>query len=626
MVSDNKSLPAGLGRLGVFVVLVSIAGAAVLAHEWNQLSAAPLNAWALVLAILTVVSGRFIIKVPGQPATVTVSEVFIFSSVLLFGPAPATITVALDGLWTSVSQEQRRIYRALFNIAEPAISTFVAGTIFFWIARTGPFWGQPPSTASLTLAAIAMSATYFLLNSVLQATAVALESGAGLWTIWRPHALYLGLNYYAAGSLATLAVKNAYGFDLDIIGLVGPLLFLSYGAYKAAASRIDDAHRHIGEVEHLYGATVEMMAIAVDAKDQVTHGHIRRVQRHTVAVAKTLGVTDERELKALEAASLLHDIGKLAVPDYVLNKPGALTHAEFETMKLHASVGASILSTVDFPYPIVPIVRHHHEQWCGKGYPDGLAGEAIPLGARILSVVDCLDAVTSDRPYRRKMTDEEAFGILRSRSGVMYDPRVVEAFIALVPELRRADREAEANMAQGPIIEPVHGGSVDRLPGSSASPLGKERQLDRVESIILTGLRGLSPRAEACFFVHAEDANSLSAVRATPGLRDETAVLRVPVGEGLAAWVASNRYSIVNSNADLDLGAPAARRLGLSACAAVPVFALGKLVGVLSVYLPEGQKFSDDDVSTVGLVAQDIGSALVQDERQRRAPVLITAS
>src|SRR4029077_851157 len=193
-----------------------------------------------------------------------------------------------------------------------------------------------------------------------------------------------------------------------------------------AASRIQDSLRHIGEVEHLYRAAVETLAIAVDAKDQVTHGHIRRVQRHTIALARAIGISNDIELKALEAASLLHDVGKLAVPDYVLNKPGALSHAEFEQIKLHAAKGAEILTAVEFPYPVVPIVRSHHEFWNGQGYPDGLSGESIPIGARILTVVDCCDAVTSDRPYRRKMTDAEATEILRSRSGTMYDPRIVQ--------------------------------------------------------------------------------------------------------------------------------------------------------------------------------------------------------
>src|SRR4029450_7942592 len=131
-----------------------------------------------------------------------------------------------------------------------------------------------------------------------------------------------------------------------------------------------------------------------------------------------------------EAASLLHDMGKLAVPEDILNKPGKLTPAEFEKMKLHASVGADILSAIEFPYPVVPIVRHHHENWDGSGYPDGLTGAEIPLGARILSVVDCFDALASGRPYRRRMTEAEALTIIADRRGQMYDPVVVDAFMA----------------------------------------------------------------------------------------------------------------------------------------------------------------------------------------------------
>ena len=154
----------------------------------------------------------------------------------------------------------------------------------------------------------------------------------------------------------------------------------------------------INAIERVHMSTIQAFAMAIDAKDQVTHGHIRRVQQYTMETARALGVSDEKQLRAIEAAALLHDTGKLAVPEYILNKPGPLTPAEFEKMKEHAAVGANILKSIDFPYPVEPIVRHHHENWDGRGYPDGLQGQEIPLGARILSVVDCYDALTSDRP------------------------------------------------------------------------------------------------------------------------------------------------------------------------------------------------------------------------------------
>ncbi len=182
--------------------------------------------------------------------------------------------------------------------------------------------------------------------------------------------------------------------------------------------------------------------MAIDAKDDVTHSHVRRVQAYAVGMARALGFTDESTLKAIEAAALLHDTGKLAVPEHILNKPGKLTPSEFEKMKLHVDVGADILSLVDFPYPVVPIVRCHHENWDGTGYPRGVKGEAIPIGARILSVVDCFDALTSDRPYRRAMTEEAALGILRERSGKMYDPAVVDMFIKVFRDIPVASHDA----------------------------------------------------------------------------------------------------------------------------------------------------------------------------------------
>ncbi len=209
--------------------------------------------------------------------------------------------------------------------------------------------------------------------------------------------------------------------------------------------RVEDAGLHLTELNRLYLSTIETLAMAIDAKDQVTHGHIRRVQTYATGLAREVGVKDERLLKAIEAAALLHDMGKLAVPEYILNKPGKLTPAEFDKMKLHASVGADILSAINFPYPVVPIVRHHHENWDGSGYPAGLRGTDIPIGARILSVVDCFDALTSDRPYRPRLTDVEALEILNQRRGTMYDPLVVDTFV------RVHDSIAPESTSSGPL-------------------------------------------------------------------------------------------------------------------------------------------------------------------------------
>src|SRR5581483_8025484 len=207
------------------------------------------------------------------------------------------------------------------------------------------------------------------------------------------------------------------------------------------------------------------------------HSHVRRVETYAVALANALGISDDATIKAIKAAALLHDTGKLAVPEHILNKPGGLTPSEFEQMKLHVDVGADILSLVNFPYPVVPIVRCHHENWDGSGYPRGVVGADIPIGARILSVVDCFDALTSDRPYRRRMTDEAALAILRERRGRMYDPHVVDTFITIyrdvelgeaeTPEqrdvMRQIGKSRQAAVAPEPVAAPGEAASRDVL-------------------------------------------------------------------------------------------------------------------------------------------------------------------
>jgi signal transduction histidine kinase/CheY-like chemotaxis protein len=232
-----------------FVTAVTVVGAIVLASAFMQVRAVPLNPYAILLAALTMAGSRFTIKVPGRPATVSVSEVFVFASVLLFGPGPATLAVALDGLLISLTHQNRRVYRLLFNIAEPAIATWCAGSVFFAIAHLDALRG---GGSALLLATIGMSLVFFVLNSGLTALAVAVENGWSAYDVWSRHAVPLAINYYSAAAVASLAIANGRGVDFQVVGLVVPLLVLSYAAYLQASRRIDEAHRHVDEVERLY--------------------------------------------------------------------------------------------------------------------------------------------------------------------------------------------------------------------------------------------------------------------------------------------------------------------------------------------------------------------------------------
>jgi signal transduction histidine kinase/CheY-like chemotaxis protein len=234
------------------VTAVAAWGAVVLARAAVAVHDTHFTIYFVPLVLLTIVSGRFAIEVPGRPATVSLSEVFVFTTLLLFGPAAATLTVALDGVWMSFMQKDRRVYRALFNVTEPAISVWLAGHVFFAIARIAPLARPHEGKPALLLATIGMTLVFFLLNSGLTALAVWLENGGSAWQVWSRDALHLAINYYAAASLATLAAANASGLDVQVVGLVVPLFILSYVAYKEAASRLDEAKRHVEEVERLY--------------------------------------------------------------------------------------------------------------------------------------------------------------------------------------------------------------------------------------------------------------------------------------------------------------------------------------------------------------------------------------
>ena len=254
---------------------------------------------------------------------------------------------------------------------------------------------------------------YFMLNTWLMATVVAFAEGRSPLEVWRHNFLWLFLSFLSGASVSILLLSVSREMNLMSLAVILPLLVVSYLTYHTSMARVEDANRHLDQLNHLYLTTIETLAMAIDAKDQVTHGHIRRVQEQSVCLAREMGVKDEQLIKAIAAASLLHDLGKLAIPEAILNKPGKLTTSEFEVMKTHTSVGADILAAIEFPYPVVPIARHHHEHWDGSGYPDDLSSTEIPIGARILSVVDCFDALTSDRPYRSRLTDDEAVAILQ---------------------------------------------------------------------------------------------------------------------------------------------------------------------------------------------------------------------
>ena len=586
-----------IGR--AYIGAIPLLGIALVGWALRETFSAPPSSGWFVLTAATALIGAYTVKIPGLVVRLSLSEPTVFLSTLLYGPAAGTLTAAVDALVMSLRlvPRLRTPHRVLFNVGALAASVLPAALIFFRLSGLdprGPVYG-PVETFVGPLYAFAL--VVFFLNSWIVAIALAVERSSSAVSIWARQFPWLSANYLASASIAAILVVFSQAIDFGLVALLLPLLVVSFLAFRTTLGRLDDANTHLSEVNRLYLSTIETLAMAIDAKDQVTHGHIRRVQRFAVGLARSLGVNEERQLRAIEAAALLHDMGKLAIPEFILNKPGKLTAREFSVMKTHAAVGADLLSSIQFPYPVVPIVRHHHENWDGTGYPDGIKGSDIPIGARILSVVDCYDALTSDRPYRPAMSAEDALAILSQRRGKMYDPLVVDTFVKDhaslcegaelhdIPALILANQsEGQMAIQSAPTDHTPHTAPLESLRLlATLAPFPDGPPLTSVCRQLVADLRSIASFDTAAIYILDDTSSDAEAVFVDGSAATNIAGTSVPIAERLTGWVAAHRTAVWNSDAVLDL-ASTAKNMSLTVGSSLPLCYGDTLIGVLSLY------------------------------------------
>jgi putative nucleotidyltransferase with HDIG domain len=600
-----------------YLAAVILVGLLVVGRSLRELGDQPPGIEWLILASMTVLAGCFTIKLPSLPANLSVSETFVFTSVLMFGSAAGTVTVVLDALVISFWQKTARSTssRLLFNATAPAIAIRAAGDAFFIASGATPGNITGSDIHRIALPVFGLALLYFVFNSLLIAGAMATDRGSAAIRMWRRNLPAVSVNYFVGSCIAMFVAAYAAELNLAVLGIIVPILLISYYTFRTSMGRLEDANRHVRHINELYLSTIEALAMAVDAKDQITHGHIRRVQVYATQLAERLGVTDEQQLRAIEAAALLHDMGKLAIPEYILNKPGKLTTAEFEKMKRHADIGADLLSSISFPYPVVPIVRHHHENWNGAGYPSGLSGHDIPLGARILSVVDCFDALTSDRPYRPRMSDEDSFAILRERSGRMYDPLVVDTFIAVFPEISplaiQAGLQARSFM---PTLSGTSGvNPLERIRTNAeqttlleecALALKHATTRRQATEIAAQFLAMLTPAKVCALFEYRADEDVLVCVQSAGDTRVALTGLAIKNGERTTGWAVAHDTVMANSPAALDLMERATMfEPPLKSALVAPLKDGATIFGALAAYSASTETFSEDHQYAIERIA-----------------------
>ncbi len=594
---------------------------------------------ALVASVLKV-------HLPGIKATMSANFLFILVGLLDLSYSETLLMGCLGGLVQTLwrAKPRPRPIQWLFNLANLALSISAAELVFHSKVAAGVGFRWP-----LLMAAAAT--TYFAFNTISVAGIIAMTEGRNPVHVWKECYLW-AFPYYLLGALIACgvsAINRLVGWQFGLLAF--PIVYWIYRSYQTYLSRLAAQKKHAEEIAALHLRTIEALSLAIEAKDHTTHDHLRRVQTYAVEIAKDLGLDDDL-LHAIRAASMLHDIGKLAVPENILSKPGRLTPEEFEKMKIHPIVGSEILDRVEFPYPVVPIVRSHHERWDGSGYPDGLKREAIPIGARILSAVDCFDALASERPYRRALSPEEAMKTLTAEKGRSFDPRVVEVMErryvelemmvnAMEVERRRMDFAPKVDRPVAPssgfaevpneaevratsfITSIISARQEAQLLFELAQTLGNSLSLKETLSVVAVRLKEMIPHDSIVFFVCQDGVLIPEYVHGVD--YDLFTSLRIPLGQGLSGWVARNEKPITNGNPAAEtfhLGA-SSRTTTLQSAVCVPLRGRNAVAGVLTLYNLEKNSFTKDHLRLLLAASSKLGlsveNALQYEQAQSTA-------
>jgi diguanylate cyclase (GGDEF)-like protein/putative nucleotidyltransferase with HDIG domain len=603
----------------LYVGAVLAAGAIVLAVFLPRSFEHP--ALFAVLLLCSSIASALKVSLPlaGSGSTMSVSYAVDFASLLLLG-ADATILVAAASAWSQCTfrtKARAEPYRTLFSMASLVLTVKAAGVVYTWLGGTSGT--EAFSLAAVTKPLVGAATAYFICNTALIATAIGLSTRQPIAKVWNENFLWSAPSYFvgagAAGVAATVIDRGGYW----MASLLAAPLYLTYRTYKVYMGRVQDQEQHVQQVSDLHLATIEALALAIDAKDQSAQSHIRRVQVYAAGLARALGMS-ENEIQGVKTAALLHDIGKLAVPEHILSKPGPLTQEEFQKIRIHPQVGAEIISGVPFPYPVAPLILSHHERWDGKGYPAALKGEEIPLGARILTVVDYFDALMSERPYHKAMSFAAAIGLLHQEGGKALDPRVVQAFIDNYPALA-----AEADATQpsrkltrvaaedAPVATPAVGLVSESTSRTNvfqdialahreiyalyeiAQAMGSSLGVADTMALISSKLSNIVPFSCCALFLYNDETDSLRCRFATGVESEVIQQLTIRSGQGLIGWVARNRRPLVNARPSADLEAAGhPSETSLHSALVCPLLFNERFIGTISVYHTNAAIYTDD--------------------------------
>ena len=591
-----------------------------------------------VLLGLSVLTSAFKVSLPlaKSGSSMSVSYAVDFAALILLGPHE-TMLISVTSAWTQCTfrmKQKNELYRTFFSMACLAITVQASGAAFLWLGGVPGMLGH--SVAEIARPLVGAATAYFVCNTLLIAMAIGFSTQQSFLKVWNENFLWSAPSYFVGAAVAVAAEWALLDSGVWVALLLAAPLYLTYRTYKVYLGRIDDERRHVQEMADLHLATIEALALAIDAKDQTAQSHIRRVQVYAAGLARSLGMPDS-EIQGVKTAALLHDIGKLAVPEHILSKPGPLTQEEFQKIRIHPQVGAEIISAVPFPYPVSPLILSHHERWDGKGYPQGLKAEEIPLGARILSVVDYFDALTSDRPYHKAMTHDAAIGLLYQESGKALDPTIVQMFVRMLPQLaaeadalenapgRRLSLESTSDRGRPAVgFQPETPKSTTVFEDIAhahreiyalyeiAQTMGTSLGVADTMALISSKLSSLVPFTSCALFLYTEETDMLRCAFAIGPESDAITSMTIRSGQGLTGWVARNRRPLVNArpSADFEAAGLTTRPTGLQSALVAPLVFSDRFIGTLAVYHAETDFYTDDHRRLLDRVSEQASAVI----------------
>jgi putative nucleotidyltransferase with HDIG domain len=602
--------------------------------------------------VAAVLASSFKISMPGVEGTMSMNFLLTLLCILELG-LPETLLI---GLVKTLAQfywrpaRRPKLVQLVFNLSQ--VTVCGAASYGAYKLSVHVFHGSIP------LGLLAAAITQFASNTAAMSTIIGITEDKSISNIWTEIYLWTFPYYMVGAAVAGLVslLNRHFGWQGSL--LVLPPVYLLYRSYRLYLGKLEAEKQHAEKVSSLHLRTIEALALAIEAKDQTTGEHLQRVRIYAMELARDLGLSED-ETEALQAASVLHDIGKLAVPEHIISKPGKLTPEEFEKMKIHPIVGAEILEQVDFPYPVVPIVRAHHEKWDGSGYPNGLQGEAIPIGARILAAVDCLDALASDRQYRKALPLHEAMAKVASEAGISFDPRVVEILERRYVELEKLATEQpfQTPPKLSTDIKVERGLAPDAGFAESEKPVVQESAPAKDYVHLMTAARQEAQAlTEFCVKLDGglslEDMFSLLAVRvkhlvahdslAVYVVRNNALIpsfvsgenfrlfssLKIPIGDGLSGWVAQNAKPILNGNPSVEPGYlnDPTKYSTLRSALAVPLEGASGVVAVVALYRTGADAFGRDDLSVLQEMGAGLGLAVEKALQHSKGAVIAAAA